>query len=82
MSCTAIAIPSLPDITPLTLEPPALPPFAGDLTICCKLIEFSWTPVIPLGPLVINSTVMALINAQIAIINTWLDVLAVECPRN
>lgn len=83
MSCKVFGpIPTPPDIFPLTVEPPALPPIGGDLDICCKLVSFSWTPVIPLGPLVINSGVMAVIAAQIAIINSYLDVLTIPCPRD
>lgn len=82
MACTpGLAIPTPPDISPLTLAPPSLPPISGDLNVCCKILSFSWTPVIPIPAEVLNSAVMGAIVAQVAIANAWLDGLGYRCAR-
>lgn len=82
MSCTLFGpLPPLPDIFPLTLTPPTLPPISGDLTICCKLVQFVFVPILPVGPILINSAVMAVINAQIAIVNGFIRAMQLPCPK-
>jgi len=82
MACTPI-----PQLTPptlglgLSLEPPALPGFSGDLTLCCKLLAFEIPPPpIQLPPLVINAA-FPILSSVFAAVNSYLDQLSFECPK-
>lgn len=74
-----IELPRLP--APLSIEPPSLPALSADVTICCKLVAFRFGPYVPLGPLVINPGVIALINAAADAVEGFLDAIPLECPR-
>jgi hypothetical protein len=82
MACLDIPIPALPTLgLGLSIEPPALPSFSGDLALCCKILQFTIVlPPIPLPPLVINASTTALMTAATAAIQTYLDLLPLECP--
>jgi hypothetical protein len=75
-----------PQVTPptlgggLSIDPPNLGTFSGDLALCCKVLPFSVPlPPVPLPPLVVNGSVTALIATAFATIQTYLDALSVDC---
>lgn len=84
MACTptpTLPVPELP--FPLSLDlPGGLPSFSGDLTVCCKILEFAIPPVpIPLPPLVLNPAVNAILKSNIAAAQAFLDKLSFSCPK-
>jgi hypothetical protein len=84
MACIDIVFPPLPDIFPLVLTPPALPSIDLSIDFCCRLSLTIVPPPIPLGPLVLAipgaSAALITLNAQIALINSYLDALPLSCP--
>lgn len=81
--CIPITLPSLPTLpTGFSFSPPALPAIDLEANICCKLSLFSWSPVIPIPPTVINSTLLIAVNAAASAWRTYIDLLPVKCPRN
>lgn len=65
----------------LSIEPPALPQFSGDLGLCCKTVPYSTPPLPPLFPPgVFNGTVGVALGSAIDAIQTYLDSLPPKCP--
>lgn len=86
MACLSLpAFPSLPDLGPLSLEPPELPSISLSADFCCKIeFTFSFVPAIPLGPAIIAipgaSAVIALINQALGTIDAYVDMIPLDCP--
>ena len=82
MACIPLPDVQLPQLpTPLTLTPPALPDLSADVDICCKLISLDLSIPIPIPPLTITPTVIALINEALSKIDSYLDAIPLDCPR-
>ena len=93
MACIEVPeFPPLPDIFPLTLEPPPLPVLDLSVDFCCRF-QLIVDPMdllallglaAPIKALLIASpevsATIALINQNIAILNTYLDALPLDCP--
>jgi hypothetical protein len=66
----------------LSLAPPALPAFSGDLGLCCKTVPYS-VPALPL-PLPVGALtapgVQASLNAAFDAINQYLNAIPPDCP--
>lgn len=72
--------PALPE--PLTIAPPALPSVDFDPELCCKILPFEIpTPALPFPPGTINAGVMAVLTAAVSSVQSYLDLLTIECPR-
>ena len=82
MACIDLPIPTIPTLpSPLSIGI-TLPPFAFNLNLCCKILPFSLAiPPIPLG-ISLNLPIIAMINEQIAIVQAFLDQLAIPCPKD
>lgn len=82
MACIPLEVPTIPPLGfGLSIEPPALPPFSGDLKLCCKLLQFNIPPIpIPLPPLVFNAAVSTVLNTYLQVVQDWLDALPLDCP--
>ena len=73
-----ITVPKLP--APLSFGV-SIPGLSFDLNLCCKLPPISRPiPPIPLPPIVLNPAVIAILNAQIAIVVAFINSLSVVCP--
>jgi hypothetical protein len=74
-----VALPTLP--SPLTLTPPD-PGISFDPELCCKLLPFPVaTPPISLPPAVINGATLAILTNALSAVQTYLDALPLDCPR-
>ncbi len=82
MAC--IPIPELPNPTlglGLSIEPPSLPSFSGDVDLCCKILSFNIVPPpLPLPPFALNAAVTATLNNCIAAVQAYIDALPLDCP--
>ena len=83
MACVPIpAFPPLPDIFPLVLTPPTLPPV--DLSLCCQFSLTIPIPPFPLGAAVLAvpgaSTIILGINVAITAVNSVISSLPLSCP--
>lgn len=81
--CIAAPKISLPTTIPgITLTPPSLPKLKLDITVCCKILQFT-TPTIPvkIPSLVITPTTVAIIVTVLAKVNAFLDKAQIRCPR-
>lgn len=79
-----IQAPTLPAPTlggGLSIEPPALPTFSGDVGLCCKTVAYT-TPALPavFPPGVFNASVALALSGAIDAIQAYLDQLAPNCP--
>jgi len=86
MGCKpTLPFPPIPDISPITLAPPALPALDIDAEFCCKLLLISITPNIPLGPAILAipgaAAVVAGLTAIKVAVQSVLDALPLECPK-
>lgn len=84
MPCLKVDLPTPPTLpAPLTLEPPPLPPLPT-AKLCCKVeIEIPIPPILfPGAPLIINPALVAVINANLALVKVYLDQIEVPCPKN
>ncbi len=81
MAC--LPLPELPtiDIFPITIDPPPLPQLSGDLQFCCKLIEFNVAIPLPIPSLLIHPVIISVINGHIQTVQTLIDSLQFECPK-
>lgn len=82
MACISVALefPTLP--SPLSLTPPSPPPINVSLQLCCKKpILAASTPPVPFAAAILNPTVIAIINAQLALAEAYIDNLPIKCPR-
>ncbi len=85
MACVELPdFPALPSLGPFSLTPPALPALDLSIDFCCRIDLISFTPTIPLGPLVIAvpgfSAIMLTVNAALAVIDLYIDALPLDCP--
>lgn len=66
----------------LSLEPPAIDSFSGDLNLCCKHVAFATPPlVVPLPPFTLSGGVVgAAIKLAISQVQDFLDSLPPDCP--
>lgn len=80
MGCISIAIdlPTLP--APWSIEPPALPDIEANAAICCFEVEISIPIPIPIPALLINPTVILLLNAAFDVVEAYIDALPLDCP--
>lgn len=74
-----IEFPKLP--FPLSVSPPELPAIDLSANLCCYNPKFSYHPVLPLSPLVLNPTAMAIISAAVDAIEAYKDAIPLDCPR-
>lgn len=66
----------------LSLTPPQFVDPEFNLELCCKILQFQIPlPPIPLPPLVVNASTGALLGQVVGAINSFLDQLAFECPK-
>lgn len=74
----------LPDILPITLNPPTLPPIDLSVDLCCHFNLSIPLPIIPLGPLVLavpgSTAVFLAVNAALDQITSVLAALPTSCP--
>lgn len=86
MACVQIpAFPPVPDIFPLTLEPPPLPPIPSpEIDYCCRLQLIIPLPFIPIPSAVLTapgvSAVIVVINETLDTLMTVIDALPLSCP--
>jgi hypothetical protein len=85
MSCVPIpAFPPLPDIFPLVLTPPTLPPIDLSIDLCCRFDLSIPLPIIPLGPLVLAvpgyPAIMLALNAVLDEVTSVIAALPLSCP--
>lgn len=74
----AVTAPTLPE--PLSLTLPSVS-VSFDLELCCKLPPIPLQiPPIPLPPIILNSAVIAALNAFIQQAITYINLLPLECP--
>ena len=82
MACIPLpkaAVPTLP--SPLSVDPPAVS-LEFQAGLCCKLLSLPPASIaIDLPPGVINAAAIALINQNLAAIQTFLDSLPLDCPK-
>lgn len=65
----------------LSLEPPTVPGFSGELGLCCKTVPYSTpTPPLPFPSGVFNPGVAAALATAITFVNTFLDGIVPDCP--
>jgi hypothetical protein len=83
MPCLPIASLPIPELPfPLTIGPPIID-IEFDPKLCCKLLPFPLVvPPIPLPPGTLNPAIVAVIQAQLASMNTYFDALPFKCPRD
>lgn len=84
MPCTPLpalpAPPALPAGISLTPTLPAYP--GGDVTLCCKILTLpAVPPPAPLPPLVWNAGVAAALETILAGVQSHLDAISFNCPR-
>lgn len=74
-----ISPPTLP--SPLSIDLPSGPGFTFDIDLCCKTPPVSIPfPPIPIPPIILNPAVIAVLNAQIAIVVAFINSLSLPCP--
>lgn len=80
MPCASLPTPTPPALPPgITLAFP-LPAFSGDLTLCCKLVDFPVaSPPLPLPPAVISA--LGPLNAALDQVMAYFSALALPCPK-
>lgn len=82
MPCTPNVEVSFP--TPpfgINLEPPDLP-FEGDLTLCCKIVDFPpLASILPLPPLVWNPVASAVLEVRLASLLAYKKLIPIRCPK-
>lgn len=84
MACDPLDLPPIPGLpAPLTIAPPTLPAIPeGDLKFCCKILELPVAPELPPLPTgVLNAGVVEVLKQSIAAVQTYLDALPLDCPR-
>lgn len=65
----------------LSIVPPGLGAFSGDVDLCCKRLAFNIPlPPIPLPPLAVNGGTTTLFAAAFTTIQHFLDSLSIDCP--
>lgn len=83
MAC--IPLPPIPfPVLPsgFSVSPPALPPVPVSGAVCCKQIAFSAvSPPLPLPPLVVNPAFIAALTAAMKVVQTYIDAIPLECPK-
>lgn len=81
MACLPLPKASVPSIAPLSVSA-TIPALAFDPDLCCKIpIPQVATPPIPLGPGILNPTVLAVIQSQLAIVVGFVNSLSIPCPK-
>ena len=76
----AIELPTLPDGISLALPDLGPGDFAADL--CCKIAAVSTPEIIPpIPPLVLDLAILALIDTALSKIDSYLDKLPLDCPK-
>ena len=82
MACIDLPIPTIPTLpSPLTIGI-TLPPFAFALNLCCNILPFALAiPPIPLA-ITLDLAIIHIINEQIAIVQRYLDQIAIPCPKD
>jgi hypothetical protein len=74
-----VALPTLP--LPLTIAP-TFPTFSFDPELCCKLpIPPVATPPVPLPAGTVNPAVVAIVTTNMAIVQKFINSLAIPCPK-
>lgn len=86
MPCINIPdFPSLPDITPISLTPPALPPLDLSINYCCRLNLLDFAGYVPIPPVTIFSptatAIIIAINQVIDQVNNLKRRIPLDCPR-
>lgn len=82
MPCTPNILPPQPVLPgPFTI-PGLTPPGPPDIGVCCQLPPFPVAPgVIPLPPGVINPASIAVVQAALETMSTYLRAIPSPCPR-
>lgn len=67
---------------PLSVAPPHVAQVSIGVNLCCQVVTFA-TPQapIPFGALVLNPAVVTVIRGVMQTVQTYIDALAIECPR-
>jgi hypothetical protein len=73
-----LTLPTLPSLGGLSISPPTLPSFSGNLSLCCKEVPWA-TPTFPpvMPPLIFNAGVAVALGAALDTVQAYLD----EIPR-
>jgi hypothetical protein len=81
-TCLTLPAPTLPKLpAPLSISLPAIPAIPGLPNLCCKLPPIPIPPIpIALPALILNPAVIATLNANIAIVQSYLRALPLKCP--
>ncbi len=82
MPCIELTLPEPPDLGfGLSIAPIELPPFSGELDLCCKIVAFATPPIpIPLPAGTMNASVTALLTNALNAVQAYLDALPLDCP--
>jgi hypothetical protein len=86
VACVELPDVSIPNIFPVTIEPPALPSLDPSFDFCCKVAAFELTIPLPITALTILPPLgyvaaMAVINTTLASIRSVIDALPLDCPK-
>lgn len=83
MGCVAVPTPTTPSLPAgISISPPTLPAVSTP-GLCCQFVpSFTFTPPVPLGPLVANPAVLVALNATLQAIQGFLNGLTPSCPRS
>lgn len=77
-----ITPPDFSNIGGLSLVPPSLPAFSGDLNLCCKVVPYSVPSIpIPLPSGTFNPGAAAVLRLALASLQAFLDSVPPLCPR-
>ncbi len=82
MPCIELNVPEPPALgLGLSITPPALPGFSGELDLCCKIVAFATPPIpLPLPAGTINVGVITALTTALAAVQAFLDALPLDCP--
>lgn len=81
MPCTpgvTLPVPTLPGGISIT---PTIPDPDFDLTLCCKLLQFSPGAALPPFGIPLNPALFAAITSTLQSIQDYLDAIPLKCPR-
>lgn len=66
----------------LSIAPPTLPTFSGNVGLCCKTVPYSTPPLpLPFPPGTFNPAFALALNTALATVQAYLDELTPNCPR-
>lgn len=82
MPCVSLPAPTIPTLPTGITFAPTIPPFGGDVDLCCKQLAFAAGPsILPLPPLVFNPATAAILQALYTQISAYHDAIPLRCPR-